>query len=99
MEGSSWQDLEIKDWSIYNELQLGPVQLLTIEKVLEQLLDLGNPSRNSNLNDVIAGAFVYLAILARTNFWCDCEIGRNGCVNFQLRKFTVFRNNFSKWHY
>ena len=29
----------------------------------------------------------------------DGEIGRNGCVNFQLRKFTVFRNNFSKWHY
>ena len=58
MEGSSWQDLEIKDWSIYNELQLGPVQLLTIEKVLEQLLDLGNPSRTSNQNDVIDGAFV-----------------------------------------
>ena len=36
----------------------GPVQLLAIEKVLEQLLDLGNPSRTSNQNDVIDGAFV-----------------------------------------
>ena len=31
--------------------------------------------------------------------WRDFGTDWNGCVNFQLRKFTIFRNNISKWHY
>merc|ERR1719228_73044 len=40
----------------------GPVQLLPVEEVLEQLLDLGNPSGASNQDNVIDGAFIHLGI-------------------------------------
>ena len=41
----------------------GPVEFLSSEEVLKKLLDLGDPSRSSNQDDVVDGRFVNLGVL------------------------------------